>query len=64
MYCNSVFVTEPFARYVAFIPVSNARVTAPDVPPPVNPVPAVTLVISPLLKLETKTFFVVLASVS
>ena len=64
MYLNSAFVTEPSARYVAFIPVSNARVTAPDCPPPVNPVPAVTPVISPELKLETKTFFVVLVSVS
>ena len=38
--------------------------TAPDSPPPVRPSPAVTLVISPLLKLETKTFFVALASAS
>ena len=60
MYCNSVLVTVPSAKFVAFIPVPIASVTSPEVPPPVKPVPAVTLVMSPIVlkRFETKTFFV------
>ena len=43
---------------------SNASVTSPDIPPPLKPVPAVTPVISPTGKLETKTFFVLLSVTS